>query len=161
MAKTFPGLGWEVRRLVSLILFDTARRHWARTLTVLSVNGRPVYTRLKKIVEGLVGKQNKVTVQRHHGELWTWSTRMIQTCGHTLFCVRDIMIMMMEKTSTGFCWGSNVTLNLGQFPEMRFYPHISFSEIDLQLNATFDSTPPFRDFNKAQNKKSGLRRIQS
>ena len=57
--------------------------------------------------------------------------------------------------------GSNVTLNLGQFPEMRFYPHISFSEIDLQLNATFDSTPPFRDFNKAQNKKSGLRRIQS
>ena len=39
--------------------------------------------------------------------------------------------------------GSNVTLNLGQFPEMRFYPHISFSEIDLQLNATFDSTPPF------------------
>ena len=27
---------------------------------------------------------------------------------------------------------------------MRFYPHISFSEIDLQLNATFDSSPPFQ-----------------
>jgi hypothetical protein len=36
-----------------------------------------------------------------------------------------------------------MTLNLGQFPEMRFYPHISFSEIDLQLSVIFDPTPPF------------------
>jgi len=28
MAKTFPGLWWEARRLVPLSLFATARRHW-------------------------------------------------------------------------------------------------------------------------------------
>jgi hypothetical protein len=28
---------------------------------------------------------------------------------------------------------------------MKFYPQISFSEIDLQLDALFDSTPPFSE----------------
>ncbi len=32
---------------------------------------------------------------------------MIQTGGHTLFCVRG-----MEKTSTGFCWGSRAVIPL-------------------------------------------------
>jgi hypothetical protein len=31
----------------------------------------------------------------------------IQTGGHTLFCVR-----VMEKTSTGFCWGSRAVIPL-------------------------------------------------
>ena len=32
---------------------------------------------------------------------------MIQTGGHTLFCVR-----VMEKISTGFCWGSRAVISL-------------------------------------------------
>ena len=32
---------------------------------------------------------------------------MIQTGGHTLFCVR-----VMEKTSTGFCWGFRAVISL-------------------------------------------------
>jgi hypothetical protein len=32
---------------------------------------------------------------------------MIQTGGRTLFCVR-----VMEKTSTGFCWGSSAVIPL-------------------------------------------------
>ncbi len=36
-----------------------------------------------------------------------WSTRMIQTGGRILFCVR-----FMEKTSTGFCFGSSAVIPL-------------------------------------------------
>ena len=35
------------------------------------------------------------------------SAAMIQTGGRTLFCVR-----VMEKTSTGFCWGSRAVISL-------------------------------------------------
>ena len=38
---------------------------------------------------------------------------------------------------------SNAAKVVGQFSGMRFYPQIAFSEIDLQLFAVFDPTPPF------------------
>ena len=41
---------------------------------------------------------------------------------------------------------TNAAKVVGQFPEMRFYSRISFSETDPQLFAAFDSTPPFGDW---------------
>jgi hypothetical protein len=60
---------------------------------------------------------------------------MIQTDGRTLFCVR-----VMEKTSTGFCWGSRAVISLevtmtvsAGGPIFCFVVFVSFIEVTMTV----------------------------